>query len=116
MPKASCEHLEEHVKVRSLLEQVKPDNVCGECGHEEENWICLACGDCFCGRFINRHMVDHSMEKYHLVALSLSDLSFWCYVCDEYIIHTNPILHPLYRDAHKGKFGDYPPGTNESDQ
>ncbi|CAG5094398.1 Oidioi.mRNA.OKI2018_I69.XSR.g13520.t2.cds [Oikopleura dioica] len=85
-------------------------------GHEEENWICLACGDCFCGRFINRHMVDHSMEKYHLVALSLSDLSFWCYVCDEYIIHTNPILHPLYRDAHKGKFGDYPPGTNESDQ
>ncbi|CBY08928.1 unnamed protein product [Oikopleura dioica] len=66
---SSCEHLEEHVKLSSLLELVKPDNSCRTCGHKEENWICLSCGECFCGRFVSRHMVDHSLEKYHLVAL-----------------------------------------------
>ena len=63
-----------------------------------------SCDKYYCGRFINRHMVDHSMSSYHLLAMSLSDLSFWCYVCDCYIIDTNPKLLPIYASAHLLKF------------
>ena len=30
-------------------------------------------------------MVKHNEESKHPVALSFSDLSFWCYECDSYI-------------------------------
>jgi len=73
---------------------------CEKCGIEtDEIWVCLCCGKCLCGRFVNKCMVDHSMKEYHLVALSLADLSFWCYVCDCYIINTNPILKPIYNSG-----------------
>merc|ERR1712227_939881 len=93
LPKQDCEHLEEIKEISSI------DACCQTCETMDEIWICMSCGGSFCGRFINRHMVDHSIEKMHLVALSLSDLSFWCYVCDSYIIHTNAKLFPAYNDA-----------------
>merc|ERR1712130_448790 len=101
VPKETCEHLEENALISSIDSVTQ---TCGQCGTGEEIWICMACGGAFCGRFVNRHMVDHSLDKMHLVALSLSDLSFWCYVCDAYVIHTNPKLLPVYRAAHLLKF------------
>lgn len=102
IPKDDCEHLKDHVKIEKLT---SIETKCEKCGIEtDEIWVCLCCGKCLCGRFVNKCMVDHSMKEYHLVALSLADLSFWCYVCDCYIINTNPILKPIYNSAHLIKF------------
>merc|ERR1711935_147183 len=101
LPKETCEHLDEHVKIEKC---VSADQKCSQCDTDKEIWLCLACDQYYCGRFISRHMVDHSMSEYHLIAMSLSDLSFWCYVCDCYIINTNPKLLPIYSSAHLLKF------------
>ena len=90
------------IQRQSSLLDIHSETKCEKCGIEtDEIWVCLCCGKCLCGRFVNKCMVDHSMKEYHLVALSLADLSFWCYVCDCYIINTNPILKPIYNS---GKF------------
>lgn len=82
------------------MTKIHSERKCEECQIEtDEIWVCLCCEKYLCGRFINKHMVDHSMKEYHLVALSLADLSFWCYVCDCYIINTNPILKPIYNSG-----------------
>ena len=39
----------------------------------------------FCSRFVNEHMLMHSLEAGHLMCLSYSDLSVWCYGCDQYV-------------------------------
>ena len=39
----------------------------------------------FCGRYVNQHMVVHKDSAGHMMALSLADLSVWCYLCDSYI-------------------------------
>ena len=87
-------------KMAELPLNIRSETKCEKCGIEtDEIWVCLCCGKCLCGRFVNKCMVDHSMKEYHLVALSLADLSFWCYVCDCYIINTNPILKPIYNSG-----------------
>ena len=44
------------------------------------------------------------MEKEHLMALSFSDLSVWCYCCDNYV--DNIRLYDVKNAAHKDKFGE----------
>ena len=39
----------------------------------------------FCGRYINGHMLVHEQSTNHKVALSLADLSVWCFGCDSYV-------------------------------
>lgn len=39
----------------------------------------------FCGRYVNEHMVTHGVEAEHPVVLSFSDLSVWCYLCENYL-------------------------------
>ena len=39
----------------------------------------------FCGRYVNEHMVMHQESAGHKVALSMANLSVWCYVCDSYL-------------------------------
>ena len=34
---------------------------------------------------MNQHMVEHQDTAGHKMALSFSDLSVWCYLCDSYI-------------------------------
>jgi NAD-dependent deacetylase sirtuin 2 len=71
------------------------------CDVTDENWMCLACGKLYCSRYKNGHMAKHCQQvspsdtvnqneneegdNCHCVAVSLSDLSFWCYKCDSYI-------------------------------
>lgn len=35
-----------------------------------------------CSRYVKSHMVDHNAQSGHMLVLSFSDLSVWCYVCD----------------------------------
>ena len=66
------------------------DFSCEKCQNCEENWVCLTCGQVFCSRYRNAHMIEHYETKKHENCLSFSDGSFMCYECDSYI--TNPDL------------------------
>ena len=56
---------------------------CKECAHIGENWLCLMCSMVYCSRYVNSHMVAHNAEEPgHMIALSYSDISVWCYECD----------------------------------
>jgi hypothetical protein len=50
-----------------------------------ENWICCACFAVGCGRYCRAHALEHAEAAGHCVALSLADLSFWCYACEAYL-------------------------------
>lgn len=79
---------------------------CEDCSSEAENWICLHCFKVFCGRYILEHMSQHhiSSEREHTLTLSFSDLSVWCYKCEDYI--DNPVLFKYQNLAHLDKFGE----------
>lgn len=49
-------------------------------------------------------MLFHHLETDHALALSFSDLSVWCYKCDEYI--DNAVLHKYKNLAHLDKFNE----------
>ena len=68
-----------------------------------ENWICLTCHEVQCSRYVNEHMLFHGIEKNHLMAVSFSDLSAWCYGCDNYVDHET--LDPHKNLLHVEKFG-----------
>uniref|UniRef100_A0A8C8VQS3 Protein deacetylase HDAC6 n=1 Tax=Pelusios castaneus TaxID=367368 RepID=A0A8C8VQS3_9SAUR len=60
---------------------------CEECGSKTENWVCLACYQVLCGRYINQHMLAHGSLSGHPLVLSYADLSVWCYTCQSYVHH-----------------------------
>jgi len=71
-----------------------------------ENWVCLYCGVTACSRYVNKHMLEHwtstrecaqstltvadvaqgKQALGHHLALSLSDLSVWCYGCEACVV------------------------------
>lgn len=56
-------------------------------------------------------MVEHVNDKENghsesVIALSLADLSVWCFACDEYI--TDPKLEGVFQEFHLDKFGTLP--------
>jgi len=100
-----CLHLDDPsvclVAVESLA--FEADSICGKCGECRENWLCLACGKTHCGRYAQRHGLEHFGEAGHSAALSLRDLSIWCYICKSYVEH--PRLQPLRTRIEFQKFG-----------
>ena len=55
---------------------------CELCNERKELWICLTCAKSFCGRYINKHFMDHiKQNNNHTLCLSMLDLSVWCYKC-----------------------------------
>ena len=62
---------------------------CTSCSDATENWICLACKSICCSRYVLGHSFDHFLNTSHPIAMSLSDLSVWCYFCESYIKDPN---------------------------
>jgi histone deacetylase 6 len=62
------------------------------------------CNKVFCSRFVHGHMVDHNASSQHPLALSMADLSVWCYGCDFYV--DNQALLPFKSLLHLNKFGE----------
>jgi len=58
------------------------------CASTKEPWVCLHCAGMFGSRYACGHALTHfeSMRS-HTAALSLSDLSVWCYACSAYVHH-----------------------------
>ena len=106
IPKAWCPHLEDNVDkvIRSFAPGVKlSEQPCLQCGNVGENWICCRCHEVHCSRYVNEHMLFHGIEKGHLICVSFSDLSAWCYGCEDYIDHAD--LDPYKQILHMEKFG-----------
>jgi len=72
------------------------------CGSTGENWVCLSCRLVGCGRYVNGDMELHAVEAQHPLAMSMADLSVWCYVCSSYVDH--PCLYAYLNPLHVDKF------------
>ncbi|RXM33907.1 Histone deacetylase 6 [Acipenser ruthenus] len=83
---------------------------CRDCGSGAENWVCLVCYQVHCGRYVNQHMMEHRQSSAHMLVLSFSDLSVWCYGCEAYVHHQ--VLHDAKNAAHRIKFGENMPGLH----
>ena len=82
-PKTDCPH------IQNLSQDLSDHSItdpCQDCTDRKENWICLICGKVACSRFVNGHMSLHFEATGHNLTLSFSDLSFWCYLCDSYVV------------------------------
>ncbi|KAM3728842.1 Histone deacetylase [Dirofilaria immitis] len=80
VPLRECPHL---VEIRELpVEGLDAQASCSECHSSEEQWVCLTCYSVNCSRYVEGHAVHHQMRTGHSMALSLTDLSVWCYPCE----------------------------------
>ncbi|XP_014270934.1 histone deacetylase 6 isoform X2 [Halyomorpha halys] len=101
VPLRTCPHLPEVAPVpNGVLDVSTP---CSTCGDPSENWVCLTCYSVECGRYVNGHMMEHNGSTNHPLTLSFSDLSVWCYPCQNYI--DNQVLYAAKNAAHISKFG-----------
>mmetsp|Transcript_83586 Transcript_83586/g.183808 ORF Transcript_83586/g.183808 Transcript_83586/m.183808 type:complete len:227 (-) Transcript_83586:221-901(-) len=109
IPRSDCPHLASHdIVIADKLKENPANFRCSTCG-EDEVWYCLFCGVMLCSRYKNRHMVEHCEKESHCVALSFSDLSFWCFECSAYLNAFDITkLHGVFTAAHIGKFGEAP--------
>ncbi|CAJ1950488.1 unnamed protein product [Cylindrotheca closterium] len=60
------------------------DLFCGGCGMHKTLWVCLTCSFVGCGRYTNKHSVDHFQKTNHPFALELATLRIWDYTHGEY--------------------------------
>jgi Zn-finger in ubiquitin-hydrolases and other protein len=87
------------------------DDVCAA----TENWLCLECAVVRCSRYCQGHAQQHWQDTVadaapagHCLAVSLSDLSVWCFRCQAYL-STSPgaagreRLVPLLEQLERGK-------------
>ena len=80
-----------------------------------QNWICLECNAVRCSRYVNGHGQLHwEWSKQnpsqrgkdgagHCIAMSMQDLSIWCYACQAYL-HNESLL-PYLKRMEELKFG-----------
>jgi len=70
------------------LQDLKNNFQCGDCQDENSVWICVTCGSLNCGRYVNAHGLRHKEKtKGHSVCMDTSELSVFCYECDEFVIN-----------------------------
>lgn len=74
---------------------------CSHCGTSQDLWICLICGHVGCGRYRERHAVDHWHDSEHAYALELESQRVWDYVSDGYV-------HRLVQSKTDGKLVEVP--------
>jgi NAD-dependent SIR2 family protein deacetylase len=88
-------------------------NRCSEndCPSDTENWVCAKCLDVHCSRYVKAHALAHFDTAHHAVAISLADLSVWCFACDAYV--AAPSLAPAIDALHQMKFGVVRPNQIE---
>ncbi|CAE8715947.1 unnamed protein product [Polarella glacialis] len=102
-----CKHLDDDsvslVGAAALTFAHDPACSHADCSCTGEIWQCLSCNSLHCGRYGQRHGLQHSGETGHPLMISLSDLSIWCYSCDAYVEH--PKLITLRAQMETLKFG-----------
>ena len=98
-----CDHFDADVEKKlAPMKELKYGERCVDCGNEGENWVCLFSGETRCSRYCQGHAKKHYEETKKraeaetpiaalvsgaaaplgdFLALSLMDLSVWCYEC-----------------------------------
>jgi histone deacetylase 6 len=71
IPITNCPHLNQ---IGEIPESIDAHKSCNECEDTKENWLCLTCYGTFCSRYVKKHMIKHSIETKHPIALSFSDM------------------------------------------
>mmetsp|Transcript_3417 Transcript_3417/g.7110 ORF Transcript_3417/g.7110 Transcript_3417/m.7110 type:complete len:418 (-) Transcript_3417:1331-2584(-) len=103
-PKMDCPHVEVQLDADiSHYNDFELTDPCQDCRNVGENWICLVCKNVKCSRYVNSHGVAHFNETSHCLALSMCDLSVWCYSCDKYIEHDS--LYYILKHFRELKYG-----------
>lgn len=103
-PKRDCPHIETMLdRDLSHYSETKIKAPCHGCGNVGENWICIVCQEVNCSRYVSSHGVSHFNDTNHGLAISFSDLSVWCHICDAYLEHE--ALDPLLVFFRNLKFG-----------
>lgn len=72
------------------------DNICIECGSQENLWICLICGHIGCGRYVSGHAYAHFQLTQHTYSMQLGTNRVWDYAGDNYV-------HRLIQNKQDGK-------------
>eukprot|EP00096_Caligus_rogercresseyi_P009393 TRINITY_DN3185_c0_g1_i1.p1 TRINITY_DN3185_c0_g1~~TRINITY_DN3185_c0_g1_i1.p1 ORF type:complete len:547 (-),score=156.85 TRINITY_DN3185_c0_g1_i1:247-1887(-) len=69
---------------------------CSKCDLSTSLWLCVSCGSVNCGRYASAHGLSHFSENpSHSVVMESSELSLFCYLCDDFIINECPRLLSL---------------------
>ncbi|RIA84554.1 hypothetical protein C1645_832114 [Glomus cerebriforme] len=110
VPRTNCPHIRDHISPNWAEVTIDVSKPCIECNDASENWRCLGCQGVYCSRYINGHAAEHNKSTSHSISISFSDLSTWCYTCDDYV--TSPLLHPITTALHVSKFGEVPPNSD----
>mmetsp|Transcript_14332 Transcript_14332/g.10365 ORF Transcript_14332/g.10365 Transcript_14332/m.10365 type:complete len:125 (+) Transcript_14332:61-435(+) len=79
-------------------DEFEDKNVSDPCSRCEENlglenWICLRCKEVNCSRYVRSHALEHYNETQHPIAFSFADFSYWCYICDSYVVNRDFLTH-----------------------
>mmetsp|Transcript_19102 Transcript_19102/g.25877 ORF Transcript_19102/g.25877 Transcript_19102/m.25877 type:complete len:119 (+) Transcript_19102:35-391(+) len=94
-PKRDCPHCTpENIAPKESFEGIHVNDKCADCDNQGENWVCLkpGCRTVCCSRYVKSHMLAHSKKNTdHPIVFSFADFSFWCYICDSYVVH--PLLN-----------------------
>lgn len=71
-----------------------------ECTSDKENWMCLNCGNIFCGRYEGGHAIQHHLTSNtkHNVCLNTLNGSVYCYKCDDYVTNSSNLLDNLRKE------------------
>ena len=87
VPKLDCPHIGVDSNLQGVISDsleeftLSISNPCENCRDLSENWICLACRNNYCSRYVFGHAAEHYEQSRHPLSLSISDLSVWCYEC-----------------------------------
>lgn len=103
-PKRDCPHLATALDADlAHYREVNIRSPCQDCDNVGENWVCLICQQVKCSRYVSSHGLAHYSDTNHSLAMSFSDLSVWCHLCDSYLEHDS--LDSLLRHFRDLKFG-----------
>ncbi|KAF9615615.1 hypothetical protein IFM89_024711 [Coptis chinensis] len=72
-----------------FCQQQSEKPTCSICGTLENLWICVICGFIGCGRYKERHAIQHWTDTQHCYSLDLETQRVWDYVGDNYVHRLN---------------------------
>ena len=100
----SCTHVDSSLSKNEP--NISLEEGCRECGNQEERWVCLSCFEIHCGRYANKHMIQHNQQHPgHDICMNVNDLSIWCQRCQQYLdTFKHPLLVRMFNLFHKLKF------------
>lgn len=118
-----CTHFRMEESGKSSRGGLKSEFGEGESCPQGQNWICLECNMVRCSRYVNGHGKAHweatkaSKEEQgedlagHCIAVSMEDLSVWCYECNAYLHHER--LKPFVKRMEELKFDSNDDGDHD---